>query len=167
MLCRRRWRALHALPVSVCPKYALLLCKYDPVIPDITADGRSAAPVRPDVTAQNSKVYLAHDQRGTFCFEDSMSVHTPKASDAKSALRPVTIAVEKNAPLRIVKELLKNTGLLAVEGNFEFLDFVADCPSPLAMWTGGCKFRVPPAPSVEEEPKPTPHLTVSLDKEVC
>ena len=105
------------------------------------------------------------------CFDSlshSMSVPTtPKASDAKSQLRSINLSVEKNAPLLIVKELLKNTGLLAVEGNFEFHDFVADCPSPLPMWTGGCKFRVPPAPSVEEEAKPQPQLTISLDKEVC
>jgi hypothetical protein len=98
---------------------------------------------------------------------DSMSVPTPKASDAaKSQRRVVTLVSEKNVPLRIVKELLRNTGILQVEGNFDFLDFAADCPSPLPMWTGGCRFRVPPAPSAEEESKPSPHLTLSLDKEV-
>ncbi len=95
-----------------------------------------------------------------------MSVPTPKASDAKSDLRAITITLEKNAPLRIVKELMKNTGLLSVEGNFEFVDFAADCPSPIPMWTGGCQFRVPPAPLAGDEPKPPPHLTLSLDKQV-
>ncbi len=100
-------------------------------------------------------------------YPELMSVPTPKASDAaKSQRRVITLVPEKNAPLRVVKELLRHTGILQVEGNFEFLDFAADCPSPLPMWTGGCRFRVPPAPSAEEEPKPLPNLTLSLDKEV-
>jgi hypothetical protein len=99
---------------------------------------------------------------------DSMSLPTPKASDAaKFQRRVVTLVPEKNTPLRIVKELLRNTCILQVEGNFDFQDFAADCPSPLPMWTGGCRFRVPPAPAPEEEPKPSPHLSISLDKEVC
>jgi len=92
---------------------------------------------------------------------------TPKApSDAMALRRACSLAVVKDAPLRIVKELLTNTGILQVNGNFEFLDFVANCPSPLPMWTGGCCFRVPPAPPADGEPKPSPALTLSLDKEV-
>jgi hypothetical protein len=94
-----------------------------------------------------------------------MSVPTPKAADAKTQTRSVTLGLVANAPLRIIKELLKNTGILQVEGNFDFEDFEADCPSPLPMWTGGCKFRVPASPSAEDEQKPSPHLTLSLDKE--
>ena len=95
-----------------------------------------------------------------------MSVPAPKAADAKTQTRAVTLGFVANAPLRIIKELLKNTGILQVEGNFDFEDFEADCPSPLPMWTGGCKFRVPAAPAPEEEQKSSPHLTLSLDKEV-
>lgn len=97
-----------------------------------------------------------------------MSVPTPAKAptDATSERRAVGLAIQKNAPLRIVKELLTNTGILQVNGNFDFADFVANIPSPLPMWTGGCRFRVPPAPPADGEPKPPPALTLSLDKEV-
>ena len=97
-----------------------------------------------------------------------MSVPTPAKAptDATSQRRATSLAIQKSAPLRIVKELLTNTGMLQVSGNFDFHDFVANFPSPLPMWTGGCCFRVPPAPPADGEPKPPPTLTLSLDKEV-
>jgi hypothetical protein len=95
-----------------------------------------------------------------------MSVPNLQSKDQKSTRRVATLATLKDAPLIIVKELMKNTGLLQVDGNFEFLDFLGDCPSPIQTSSGGCRFRVPPAPSAEDPPMPSPCINLSLDKDV-
>jgi len=94
-----------------------------------------------------------------------MSVPNLQSKDQKSTGRVATLATLKDAPLIIVKELMKNTGLLQVDGNFEFLDFLGDCPSPIQTSSGGCRFRVPPAPSAEDPPMPSPCINLSLDKD--